>query len=427
MEIQETAIQTAEILKRTSTLKMDTQNAVNENKESLLLCTEEGEKLLACTANGMNEELDRQIATFIERAKLTVKKMTEKRKTVTQVFDMVKKGFTTMENLVSVKCEDSVVFKLQQKRNEYAAMLLEQKRREEEERKKRERIEAAKIQLASDTKEILNTILSEEKAKVVTSLGNTFSLLTLDNKDDVRKKIENVPLTTNFGEIFVKFAPSYPSEVPVEDARAVMNTAYAECIGEIKQSYSSTVVSTRDAILMKFDSKIKELEEFKRQTDEIKRKEEELKHAAEEERRLKEEELKKAEEERRLKEEELKKADQSDIDEMHRKIMDEAEQRNESLKVEKATAQAQALFNQTTATMASQVKMKVSKHLEVLDRDGWLEIIQQWWTVEGSMMSEDKLSSKLDFMRKACEKQANKEEVFIKSEHIAYIDDVKAK
>ncbi len=425
--MQEAAIQTAEILKRTSTLKMDTQNAVNENKESLLQCTAEGEKLLSCAENGMDEELDKQIASFIERAKLTVKTMTERRKTVTQVFDMVKKGFTAMENLVSVKCDSSVVFKLQQKRNEYAAQILERKRREEEERKKHERIEAAKIQLATDTKETLNSILSEEMAKAVTSLGKSFSLLSLDNKDVVKSEIVNVPLIINFGEIFVKFAPSYPTEVPVEEAKAVMNTAYAECIGEIKQSYSSTVTAARDAILMKFDSKVCELEELKRQADEIKRKEEELKHAAEEERKKKEEELKRAEEERKKKEEELKRADQSDIDELHGKIQNEAEQRNENLKAEKATAQAQALFNQTTASIPSQVKMKVTKRLEVLDRDGWLEIIQQWWTIEGSTMLEDKLSTKLDFMRKACEKQANKDDVFIKSAHIAYIDDVKAK
>lgn len=42
-------------------------------------------------------------------------------------------------------------------------------------------------------------------------------------------------------------------------------------------------------------------------------------------------------------------------------------------------------------------------------------------------MSPDKLASKLEFMRKACEKHANNEEEYIVSPYIIYEDEVTAK
>lgn len=426
-EVQETTRQTTEIIKQTSTLKMDTQDAVCKNKESLVQCTNEGQRLLALSDNGMTAELDAQIATFIERAKATVKDMTERRKKVTQVFDMVRKGFTAMENLVSVKNTDSVVYLLQERRNKYAAEILMRKQREEEERRKRERIEAAKIQLLADTKETLNNILTEESARAVESLHNVFSLLTLDNKERIKNDIERFPTEANFSKIFVKFAPSYPSEVPVEDAKAVMNKAYSECIKDVVSSYANTVSTAKDEILMRFDSKVAELDDIRRKEDEIKRRQEELARLADEERKKKEKELAEAEEERKRKAEEIRLADEAAKQEQQERIAAQSEQRNDNLAAEKATAQAQALFNQTTATAPSEIKVKVTKHIEVLDREGWLEIIQQWWAAEGATMTDDKLESKLAFMKKACEKLANKEDIFIKSDHLAYIDDVKAK
>ena len=61
------------------------------------------------------------------------------------------------------------------------------------------------------------------------------------------------------------------------------------------------------------------------------------------------------------------------------------------------------------------------------DKNAWLDIIQQWWTIEGSKMAPDKLASKLEFMRKACEKHANSEEEYIVSPYIKYDDEVTAK
>ena len=118
------------ITRQIATLKSDTENAVQANRKSYEACVQAGESLLSdISASGMNDALDEKAAEFIKKAKLTEKAMTEKRKGVTQVFDIVRKGFTMMESLISVKNTDSVVYKIQEKRNEYAVYKLEQQKK----------------------------------------------------------------------------------------------------------------------------------------------------------------------------------------------------------------------------------------------------------------------------------------------------------
>ena len=134
-ELQLVQQQANNITRQIATLKSDTENAVQANRKSYEACVNAGESLLFdIGVSGMNDALDERAAEFIKKAKLTEKAMTEKRKGVTQVFDIVRKGFTMMENLISIKNTDSVVYKIQEKRNEYAAYKLEQQRKAEQER-----------------------------------------------------------------------------------------------------------------------------------------------------------------------------------------------------------------------------------------------------------------------------------------------------
>ena len=470
-ELQLVQQQANNITRQIATLKSDTENAVQANRKSYEACVHAGESLLAdISASGMNDALDEKAAEFIKKAKLTEKAMTEKRKGVTQVFDIVRKGFTMMESLISAKNTDSVVYKIQEKRNEYAAYKLEQQRKAEQERLRQERIKEAKIKLKTDTIDTLNNLLTEHSSAAINSLNNTFSLLTLDNKDEVKKRITECSDVLDLGHLFVNNKPSYSSEIEENDAKDIMNGAYKEISASLLASYKQTVTATRDELLMKFDSKIAELLEIKKAEEERKRKEEEARKAAEEERKKQEEiqrikdeeerkrkeaELKAAEEERKRKEAELKaaeeerkrkeaeaaaleaerkakeeavrKADEAAKEEQQRKLAAEQEKRDAENAAQHATAQAQSLFAQTSVGNTSKQKIKVTKRLVVTDKNAWLDIIQQWWTIEGSSMSPDKLASKLEFMRKACEKHANNEEEYIVSPYIKYEDEVTAK
>ena len=456
-ELQLVQQQTNNVTRQIATLKSDTEKAVQANKKSYEACVQAGQSLLNdIEASGMNDALDEQAAEYVKRAKLTEKSMTENRKGVTQVFDIVRKGFTMMENLISVKNTDSVVYKIQEKRNEYAAYKLEQQRKAEQERLRQERIKEAKIKLKTDTIDILNNLLTEHSSAAINSLNNTFSLLTLDNKNEVKKRITECSDVLDLGHLFVNNKPSYSSEIEENDAKDIMNGAYKEISASLLASYKQTVATTRDELLMKFDSKIAELLEIKKAEEERKRKEEEARKA-EEERKRKEEEVRKAAEEERKKQEEIQrvkdeeerkrkeaeaaaaeaerkakeeaicKADEAAKEEQQRKLAAEQEKRDAENAAQHATAQAQSLFAQTSVGETGKQKIKVTKRLVVTDKNAWLDIIQQWWTIEGSKMSPDKLASRLEFMRKACEKHANSEEEYIVSPYIKYEDEVTAK
>ena len=459
------------ITRQIATLKSDTENAVQANRKSYEACVQAGESLLSdISASGMNDALDEKAAEFIKKAKLTEKAMTEKRKGVTQVFDIVRKGFTMMESLISVKNTDSVVYKIQEKRNEYAVYKLEQQKKAEQERLRQERIKEAKIKLKTDTIDTLNNLLTEHSSAAINALNNTFTLLTLDNKDEVKKRITEFSDVLDLGYLFVNNKPSYSSEIEENDAKDIMNGAYKEVSTSLLASFKQTVTTTRDELLMKFDSKIAELLEIKKAEEERKRKEEEARKAEEErkrkeeearkaaeeerkkqeeiqrikdeeERKRKEAELKAAEEERKrkeaeaaaleaerkAKEEAVRKADAAAKEEQQRKLAEEQEKRDAENAAQHATAQAQSLFAQTSVDNTSKQKIKVTKRLVVTAKNAWLDIIQQWWSIEGSSMSPDKLASKLEFMRKACEKHANNEEEYIVSPYIIYEDEVTAK
>ena len=166
-ELQLVQQQANNITRQIATLKSDTENAVQANRKSYEACVRAGESLLFdIGVSGMNDALDEKASEFIKKAKLTEKAMTEKRKGVTQVFDIVRKGFTMMENLISIKNTDSVVYKIQEKRNEYAAYKLEQQRKAEQERLRQERIKEAKIKLKTDTIDTLNNLLTESSSSL---------------------------------------------------------------------------------------------------------------------------------------------------------------------------------------------------------------------------------------------------------------------
>ena len=287
-ELQLVQQQANNITRQIATLKSDTENAVQANRKSYEACVQAGESLLSdISVSGMNDALDEKAAEFIKKAKLTEKAMTEKRKGVTQVFDIVRKGFTMMESLISAKNTDSVVYKIQEKRNEYAAYKLEQQKKAEQERLRQERIKEAKIKLKTDTIDTLNNLLTEHSSAAINALNNTFTLLTLDNKDEVKKRITEFSDVLDLGHLFVNNKPSYSSEIEENDAKDIMNGAYKEVSASLLASFKQTVTTTRDELLMKFDSKIAELLEIKKAEEERKRKEEEARKAEEERKHLK--------------------------------------------------------------------------------------------------------------------------------------------
>lgn len=425
-QIQVITKQAAEVTKNVSTIRGDIVNAINENNNSLQNCIAAGEDLLA-QSETMTDELDAQIASFIKKASATKKAMNERRKGVTQVFDLVKSGFTKMEGFLDSKSEESIVYKLQKKRDEYAAHKIELQRKEEEERKRKARIEAEKIQLHDDVISICNQIVNEKTSEALDRLSEKFRLMTLDNAEVVKKEIFEFSTEIKLGTYLAERKPSVPQELDPEEARKIMNAAYHEVNNQLTNSYADSVSSAKQDILDTFDSKIAELQEQKRLEEERKeaeRKAKEAKDAAE--KKAAEEAAKKAEEEKRKREEELKAAEKAAEEERQKKAEEEKKKREEEEKLRKANAQTQNLFDQTPS-VAAPVKAKVSHHIEIDAPEGFLAIIQLWWAHEGSTLTVEELQKKLGFMVKTCEKLKNKDDVSVIDQNVRYVEDIVAK
>lgn len=427
--VEQANAEIVEMTKKIGTLKTDIQKAIDTNGTLLKRCVSAGDKLLArAESEQMCDALDDEIATYIEGAKKAYKMMGDTRKPQTQVLDLIKKGFTTMENLVYVKNPDSVVCKLQKKRDEWAAFKLEQQRKAEEVRQRLLRIEQEKTSLANETKRVLNQILDEETQEAVSALNQKFAYITLDNKEQVKNDIETFIEELPLGTIFVKRQPRYSQELADADAKAVMNVAYKEVKDDIVKSYAQTVKQTKEDLLMKFDSKVAELEEIRRKAEEERKAAEEREKAARDEaekeaaRKAKEEAERKAKEE----EERLRKADEEAAKAQQEAMKKEAEAREAERKINAASGQAADLFNQASSIITP-VKAKVSKKIEVLNMGGWQEVIAAWWTYEGAGLDMEKLETKLGFMKRAVEREVNKKDLTLESPNLRLVDDVTAK
>ena len=130
-----------------------------------------------------------QAALFIEKARKTVKKMNERRSPVTKLFDDIRKEFTTMENDIDPTKADTVPYKLQQLRNQFAA----KKRAEEEERRRKEyerqQAEQARLRLAQDVEDDFKSQFQSLLNCTCNTLSGIDNAVTLDNYEYNYKRI----------------------------------------------------------------------------------------------------------------------------------------------------------------------------------------------------------------------------------------------
>ena len=84
------------------------------------------------------------MAGFIDKVKVTVKNMNERRSPITQLLTQVAKSFTVLESQIDLKTAGSIANKLQAERNKYAAKKLEEQKKAAEEARRKPRIVTGK-------------------------------------------------------------------------------------------------------------------------------------------------------------------------------------------------------------------------------------------------------------------------------------------
>lgn len=373
-----------------------------DNQLSHTRCLEVGNQLLArVKQEGMSDTLDMEIAKFIEKAKITVKKMNGKRTPVTQLFDQIRKVYTTMENDVDPSKANSIPGQLQAYRNAFA-----KKKHEEEERRRREEAakqakENAKIRYRSDVEEDYVKQFNALVNKSINELTDMDKLLTLDNYeiiyDGVKEYICELPETWCQTVISGAYRPT---ELTPEECRAIQANVMAGLVTRFKEQFPFEVQSTRDDILDRLPSKKKELERI-------------AKASAEEAAKIK------ADMEAKEREEAARK-------EAERKEREKQEATAAQLSAQKQ--EMDDLFGLPVAAPASyQPKTQVKKKVVVETADDIMKVVAFWWSQVGCTLSMEELCKEFKKQITYANTAANSKDAPMFISDVRYVDDVKAK
>ena len=374
----------------------------SDNKASRDRCVSFGQDLLgAIKAHGMDDELDRQAASFIDKARRTVKVMNERRSPVTKLFDEVRSAFTTLENDIDPSKGGTVGYELQQLRNQYAA-----KKRAEEERRLREEMarrqaEEARRKFRADVEDDFKRKFQDYVNTMLNQITQIDNAVTLENYDSSLAELRNIKAEADKG-LSAQWMGSLHTSLLIP-----LGVKVAEIENELKHTlykqfndqYAAEVGDTVNDAIDRLPSKKANLERMAQAN-------------AEEAARIKAEmeARQKAAAERAAKE----------------RAEREAEERRKA-ELERKAAEMTSLFDGQAAVSAYQPKTKVTKKINLLNPDGIMPIISLWWSKEGCTLSVDELAKMFKKQITFCEKLANKEEVFIQNESVEYVDEVKAK
>lgn len=371
------------------------------NRTSRDNCVNFGQNILhAIHQQGMDDELDKQAAAFIEKARRTVKVMNERRSPVTKLFDQVRAAYTAVENEIDPTKTGTIGYQLQQLRNHYAAKKrAEEEKRLREEMERRQAEEAARkfrMDVEDDFKQKFQDLVNSTLNKI-TEVDNN---LTLENYDNSLALLRSIKATTE------DCVPAWIETL--HTSRLIpMGIKVADVEKEIKQKlckqfcdqYLSEVGDTVDYTIDRLPSKKANLERM-------------AKADAEEAARIKAEmeARQKAEAERMEKE----------------RAAREAEEKRKA-EMERGAAEIKSLFDGQAAVAGYQPKTKVTKKINLLNPEGIMPILSLWWSKEGCTLTVEELAKMFKKQITFCEKLANKEDIFVKNESVEYVDEVKAK
>lgn len=374
----------------------------SDNKLSCERCISAGQSILntITASGGMTDELDKEAALFIEKARKTVKKMNEKRSPVTKLFDDIRREFTVIENAIDPTKADTIPYKLQQYRNQYAA----KKRAEEEKRRqeeyKRQQAEQARVKLRQDIEGDFKTQFQTYLNQSINWLTAKDSSVTLENYNTVYSEVKNFSASLPADWLQnLHTLIRIPGNVSVDELRQIETDTKERLGKQFTEQYTAEIQDNKDFILDRLPSKKANLERIA-QADAA----DAARAKAEMEERQRKEAKEREAERKRREEEEKQKAEMA-----------------------RQQAEMSGLFAEQASMQNYQPKVKVTQKIELLNPEGIMPILSMWWSKEGCTLSAEELSKLFKKQITFCEKLANKDNVYIENESVQYIDDVKAK
>ena len=378
--------------------------AYRENAISHDRCLQFGKQLLErANGEGMSDNLDQEIATYIERAKKTLRKMNSKRSAVTQLFDSIRAAYTSLENEVDPTKKGTVPQQLQEVRNRYAARKREQQEAEMRRRQQEQARNAAMAKYAADVEDDLTRQFNAYVATAVNRLMELDRSLTLDNYDSVVSSVRNMgdELPQEWLDTLRTTAPM-PYVLSPDETRAIAAETRQRLSQRFTEQFAFEISSNRDDILDRMPSKRKELERM-------------AKANREEAERIR----------KQMEERERMEAQQRERERQEREAKEKAAKELETQK-----QQMNDLFGAAEAQVAAyQPKTQVRKKIHVLNPEGFMQVVGLWWAQHGCALTVEELEKTFSKQLTYCNRLANDKEepILIQSEHIEYVDDVKAK
>lgn len=390
-----------------SNIIQTTPAILQRNELSVSGCNKAGQALLDTIerAGGIDsDEIDTAISEYINKVKITVVNMNNRRKPITQMLTAISKMFTTMENQIDIKVAGTIPYRLQEARNRYAAKKLAEQKKREEEARKRQMAENEKASYKADIALLLDTAYSNYVEKHINALNGMFTRITLNTYNDVARQIKEA--STDF--VWTDFAGNVSDKIvtyymDANTRKAIKSEVATAKKKEFSERYTFELADLKQSIIDRLPSRRKELEELEElsRTNATAAADEEAKRKQRED-----EERARLERDRKKREAEAKaKAD-----------------------ADKAAAEVQAAFDFSAASVPdTPANAKVTKKIKVTNPKGYMLLYQMWFTKEGVNMTNDDLDKVHKKMITFCEKIANKDGEFLQSPFIQYVDDVKAK
>lgn len=377
--------------------------AYNENTVSHDQCLKFGQNLLdRVNASGMNDEIDQEIATYIERTRKTVKKMNAKRSAVTQIFDSIRSAYTALENNIDPARKGTLPEQLQGFRNAYAARKREEKEAELRKRMLEQAKANAKAKYTADVEEDCLRQFNALLASACNRLTQLDRSITLDNYDNmacaIRDTSDELP-----DEWYDSLRPQVllPTVITLDESREIAAEVKKNLRKRFTEQYTFEVGTSRDDIMTRLPSKRIELERIAAAN-------------AEEAERIR----------RQMEERERIEAEQREKERAEREAKEKA-----AAELEAQKREMDGLFAGAEVQVnAYQPKVSVRKRINVTAPDGFMQIVGMWWAQCGCNLTVEELSKIFSKQLTFCNKLANSDNpVLITSDAIEYVDDVKAK
>lgn len=399
MSTETTALAIASSADNVGMIIRDTPETYRKNNLSHDNCLRACEALLArIKTEGMTDELDQTAARIIEKTRRTIKAMNESRSPVTKLFDVVRKEFTALENDIDPTKAGTAPYRIQQVRNRYAA-----KKHEEEEA--RRRAEEAKRQAELARAQYRDALSEDYKAQfnnlVVARLNELTELnakVTLDSYQAVLDTITGYAV-----ELPADWRPASqvprPLRLAPDESRTISNEVLVSLRDRFVEQYRAEIGDYRREILDRLPSKRVELERA-------------AKASADEAARIKADMARREAEEAARKEAE--------------RVAREQQQAKQAEALKAGTEAANLFDIAKAATPEYQPKVKIARKINIIEPQGYMQVVSMWWAREGCRLSKDELDKIFKKQISFCERLANKDGEFIKDSAIEYVDDIKA-